>query len=119
VEIKDGATLEINGGGYASRNLQIECRERITIGADVAIGPDVIIRDNDGHPLTIDGHKSTNPIKIGRKVWIGARSRILKGVTIGDGSIIAAGSVVTKDIPANCIAGGVPAKVLQSGVSWS
>lgn len=119
VELKDGAVLELQGGnGYASRNLQIECRERITIGPGAAIGPDVIIRDNDGHPLTTEDHAAVRPVVIGRKVWIGGRSIILKGVTIGEGSIIAAGSVVTHDIPPNCIAAGAPAKVVRQGVSW-
>lgn len=119
IDIKDNASLIINGEGYASRNLQIECRERITIGSGAAIGPDVIIRDTDSHPLTDPNHKLTQPITIGDKVWIGARAIILKGVTIGDGSIIAAGSIVSKSIPSNCIAAGAPAKVIRENISWS
>jgi len=120
VEVKDGALLELQGGnGYASRDLQIECRERITIGPGAAIGPGVMIRDNDGHPLTTEGHQSTLPVTIGRRVWIGAKAIILKGVTIGEGSIVAAGSIVTHDIPAHCLAAGVPAKVVREGVSWT
>lgn len=53
------------------------------------------------------------PIVIGKKVWIGANATILSGVTIGDNSIVAAGSVVTKDIPPNVIVGGVPAKIIK------
>ena len=53
------------------------------------------------------------PIRIGRRVWIGANVVITKGVTIGDNSVIAAGAVVTRDIPANVVAGGVPAKVIK------
>ncbi|MCJ9729719.1 acyltransferase [Bradyrhizobium sp. PRIMUS42] len=56
----------------------------------------------------------SKPVRIGDDVFIGARSTIMKGVTIGDGSIIAAGSIVVSDVPSNCIAAGVPAKVLQS-----
>lgn len=120
VEVKEGAHLEFQGGrGYASRNLQIECRERITIGPGAAIAADVIIRDNDGHPLTTTGHLATAPVTIGRKVWIGTRCIILKGVTIGDGAVIAAGSIVTNDIPANCIAAGTPARVVRAAVSWT
>lgn len=120
VELKDGARLHIRGGdGYASRNLQIECRGLIEIGASVAIGPDVIIRDNDGHPVTPPTGEDVQPVRIGNKVWIGARSLILKGVTVGDGAIIAAGSVVTKDVPARTLAAGVPARVIKTGVSWN
>lgn len=119
VEVKDGATLELQGGGgYASRNLQIECHEYIRIGAGAAIGSDVIIRDNDGHPLTCENHRSVVPVLIGKKVWIGARSIILKGVEIGDGAIIAAGSLVNKNVPPNCLVAGVPAKVIRTNVSW-
>ena len=53
------------------------------------------------------------PIVLGKKVWVGSNSTILQGVTIGDNSIIAAGSVVTKDVPANTIVGGVPARILR------
>ncbi|WP_161494833.1 acyltransferase [Bradyrhizobium canariense] len=56
----------------------------------------------------------SKPVRIGNDVFIGARSTIMKGVTIGDGSIIAAGSVVVNDVPRNCVAAGVPAKFLQS-----
>jgi acetyltransferase-like isoleucine patch superfamily enzyme len=59
------------------------------------------------------------PVHIGNKVWIGANVTILKGVSIGDGSVIAAGSVVTRSIPANCLAGGIPAKVIKENVAWS
>ena len=88
-----------------------------------------LIMDNDAHPhdyLLRRGayekevgeeeyyrHIPTAPIVIGDDVWIGARCQILKGVHIGARSIIAAGSVVTKDIPSDCIAGGNPAKVLR------
>jgi acetyltransferase-like isoleucine patch superfamily enzyme len=58
------------------------------------------------------------PIIIGNNVWIGTNVTVLKGVTIGDGAIIAAGSVVTKDVPANCMAAGVPAKVIKEHVKW-
>ncbi len=53
------------------------------------------------------------PIKIGNNVWIGANSTILPGVTIGDGAIIAAGAVVSKDVPENAVVGGVPAKIIK------
>jgi acetyltransferase-like isoleucine patch superfamily enzyme len=107
----------------------IWAKDRITIGNDVNIGGDSIIVDNDAHPIDylqrrasyvrdfgLDTYLSeigTAPIEIGDDVWIGARCQILKGVTIGSRSIIAAGSVVTKDIPADVIAGGNPCKVLK------
>ena len=53
------------------------------------------------------------PIKIGCRVWIGAHATVLPGVTIGDNAVIAAGAVVTKDVPANAVVGGVPAKIIK------
>ncbi|OON88411.1 hypothetical protein BXO88_01045 [Oribacterium sp. C9] len=53
------------------------------------------------------------PIHIGKNAWIGARSTILQGVTVGDNAVIAAGAVVTKDVPANSIVGGVPARLIK------
>jgi acetyltransferase-like isoleucine patch superfamily enzyme len=60
----------------------------------------------------------TKPVHIGNHVWIGMNVMILKGVTIGDGAIIAAGSVVNRDVPERCLAGGVPAKVIKENVQW-
>lgn len=68
--------------------------------------------------LALDKRVPEQPVEIGNNVWIGVGATILKGVTIGDGAIIAAGSVVTKDIPARCLAAGVPAKVIKTDVEW-
>ena len=56
------------------------------------------------------------PIVLGKRVWIGSNSTILQGVTIGDNAVIGAGSVVTKDIPAGCIAAGVPARIIRNSL---
>ena len=104
-------------------------QEKITIGNDVNIGGDCLIMDTDAHPhdyiqRRADYWKSidkesyrklipTAPVVIDDDVWIGAGCQILKGVHIGARSIIAAGSVVTKDIPEDCIAGGNPCKLIR------
>lgn len=74
--------------------------------------------DSDAHEGLWAGYEKTKPIKIGNHVWIGTRVTILKGVTVGDNAIIAAGAVVTHDVPANSIVAGVPAKVINSNVNW-
>lgn len=117
VYINNGASL-ILGSGYINNNLNLSCFERIEIGNDVAISENVCIRDSDNHNILSSNHKKTLPIKIGNKVWIGMNVTILKGVPIGDGCIIAAGSVVNKDIPNKCLVGGVPAKILKQNVEW-
>lgn len=93
--------------------------DNIRIGKDVIIAPCVTIRDTDhGFDRTdipIRQQKiQTSPVIVEDDVWIGHGASILKGVTIGKGSIVAAGSVVTKDVPAYSIVGGVPAKIIKS-----
>lgn len=113
----NGAKLKL-GSGFFNSNIKIRCHERIEIGEDVAISHDVTIMDSDAHEGLWEGYEKTKPIKIGNHVWIGTRVTILKGVTIGDNAIIAAGSVVTKDVPNNTIVAGVPAKVIKTDINW-
>jgi acetyltransferase-like isoleucine patch superfamily enzyme len=94
--------------------------KKIKIGEGAMIAPNVIIADSDFHVLwppedRINKSPEDNDkdVAIGKNVWICTNSIILKGVNIGDNSIIGAGSVVTNDIPANCIAAGNPAKVIK------
>lgn len=112
-----GAKLNL-GSGFFNSNIKIRCHERIEIGENVAISHDVTIMDSDAHEGLWEGYEKTKPIKIGNHVWIGTRVTILKGVTIGDNAIIAAGSVVTKDVPNNTIVAGVPAKVIKTDINW-
>ncbi len=87
----------------------------ITIEDDVLIGPKVnLITEN--HPLDPIDRRALicKPIVIKRNAWIGAAATILPGVTIGENSIVAAGAVVSKDVPDNVIAGGIPAKIIKS-----
>lgn len=87
----------------------------ITIEDDVLIGPQVkIVTEN--HPVDPGNRKSLDvkSVHIGKNVWLGAGAIILPGVTVGENSIVAAGAVVTKDVPANTIVGGVPAKFIKS-----
>lgn len=101
-----------------NNHCQIICSEHIKVGNDVAIASDVIIRGCDDHKIISCPHEMTKPVLIGNHVWIGQRAMILKGVTIGDGAIVAAGSIVTKDIPANTLVAGIPAKIIKREVYW-
>ena len=125
-KIFSGATIFINknaglilGNGYINNNLTLHCHQQIEIGENVAIGENVSISDSDSHFIsTTPDYKMTQPVIIGNHVWIGMNVIILKGVHIGDGAIIAAGSVVTRNIPDSCLAGGVPARVIKENVKW-
>jgi acetyltransferase-like isoleucine patch superfamily enzyme len=97
---------------------RIVAHKKIEIGENVVVARFVSILDHDHAFKSENGNFEFNgynfaPIKIGNNVWIGDKVTILKGVTIGDNVVIAANAVVTKDIPSNVIAGGVPAKVLK------
>lgn len=108
------------------QNLTIVSNTRVIAYADIEIGDNCIIgweaqiMSGDGHPVYKNGQliNAPRPIKIGNHVWIGSRAVILKGVTIGDDAIVAANSVVTKDVPPGCVVAGNPAKVVQDDIKW-
>lgn len=109
------------GYGYINSGTQLRCKERLEIGDGCAIGRNVMIMDYDAHDIIYENgstNNSTAPIIIGKHVWIGANVIVLKGVTIGNNSIIGAGSVVTSDIPADSIAVGIPARVIKNNTNW-
>ena len=95
--------------------------DSVTIGKECLLGADVIIADNDFHPLKPDNRRYSNiiddigvgSILIGDNVFIGTRSIILKGVSIGSNSVIGAGSVVVSSIPSGVVAAGNPARVIR------
>jgi len=110
----------IIGNNVGISGSTIRVTRGVTIGDNVLIGSGCIITDTDAHPLNWrdrrEGHdEKTNsqPIVIGSDVFIGARSFILKGVNIGERSIIGAGSVVSRDVPADCVVAGNPARVVK------
>lgn len=114
-----GAALVVHGGwSFLNTNATLNCHKRIEIGRGCAISDNVCIDDSDSH--VIDGNEEymTAPIVIEDHVWIAKNVTVLKGVTIGEGAIIGAGSVVTKSIPAHCLAVGNPARVIRENVSW-
>jgi acetyltransferase-like isoleucine patch superfamily enzyme len=115
---KEGAEINI-GNGVGMSGTILFAWKRITIGDYCQIGVGAKIYDTDFHPLCMeeriyagDGYSAAAPVTLGKGVWIGADSKVLKGVNIGDGAVVASGSVVTKDVPAYAIVGGVPAKVI-------
>lgn len=107
----------------AGRNLYlgigsvVVARESITIGENVLIAEHVTIRDQD-HTIVPTGDRgrvgfTTSPIVIGDNVWLGAKVTVIQGVTIGNNVVVGANSVVTHDLPDNCVAVGAPARVVR------
>ncbi len=115
LSVEDGATLELKRGCGVSA-CQIIANTSIEIGEGSMIGAGCLICDSDMHEVPLGATRAIamSPIKIGRGVFVGARSIVLKGVNIGDGAVIGAGSVVIKDVPAGMLAAGNPAKVIRS-----
>jgi UDP-3-O-[3-hydroxymyristoyl] glucosamine N-acyltransferase len=112
----------IIGKNVSFNSLTILARSKtISIGDGTLIGGNCQIFDTDGHQIWPADERFTNPgfdadrsVSIGKNVFIGLNVLIMKNVEIGDNSIIAAGSIVTKSIPENCVAAGVPAKVIST-----
>lgn len=108
------AKLIIENNAYINYGTEISLMKEIVIGAYSLISIDCLIYDTDWHNLDgVSENIDAQPTRIGRGAWLGARVMVLKGVTVGDNSVIAANSVVTKDIPSNVLAGGNPARVIR------
>src|SRR4051812_38336446 len=114
------AQLRLGDGVVANVGARIVCMDDITIGPGTGLGWNSSIVDTDQHTLVVGGHvqRVHAPVVIGEKVWIGAGATILKGVTIGDCAVVAAGALVTSDVPAHALVGGVPARVIREDVDW-
>ncbi|BAU54900.1 Maltose O-acetyltransferase [Mucilaginibacter gotjawali] len=109
------ATIEVGENTFINTGTIITSRKHIQIGKNCQIANQVIMMDDDFHDVTVRESKSgKDNIIIGDNVWIATRAVILKGVTIGEGAVVAAGSVVTKDVPAYTLVGGVPAKFIKT-----
>ncbi len=122
INMKNNGTLEV-GENSSLRGVKCEIDgAAIRIGKNVMTSYDVYLRNHDSHRvLSLETEEVTNSpkdINIGDHVWLCEGSTILKGVTVGNDSIIALKSLVTKDVPANSIAAGSPAKIVKTGITW-
>ncbi len=111
-----GYNIEIGKNFYSNHNLTILDCSNVIFGNNVFIGPNCSFYTAE-HPIDFEtrnkGLEYAKPMKIGNNVWLGGSVTILSGVIVGNNVVIGAGSVVTKDIPDNCIVAGVPAKVIK------
>ena len=110
--LTEGAEIKI-GPNCGFSGTVISSAAKITIGENVRCGANTLITDTDWH--TNDSRTGSNmPVVIERDVWLGVNVSVLKGVTIGQNTLVAAGSIVTQSLPPNVIAAGVPARVISS-----
>lgn len=111
-----GKNIEMGENVYFNFNCVLLDVAKIIIGSNVMFGPNVQVY-TAGHPLDASlrrqGQEFGKTIKIGNDVWVGGNAVLCPGITIGDESIIAAGSIVTKDVPARVVVGGNPAKIIK------
>lgn len=118
IEIVNGGKLSI-GQGAANVGLAIMCAKEVTIGNGVRIGRNVSIRDWNGpHVIINDHYRNHAPVHIEDHVWLCTGCTIMPGVTVGEGSVVAANATVTKDVPPHSLVGGSPAKVLKENIEW-
>ncbi len=109
--LTEGAEIHI-GLNCGFSGTVIGCASKIVLDENVRCGANTLITDTDWH--TDDPRTGPDaPVTIGKGVWLGVNVTVLKGVTIGENTLVAAGSLVTQTLPANVVAGGVPAKVLK------
>ncbi|WP_138754124.1 DapH/DapD/GlmU-related protein [Paenibacillus sinopodophylli] len=113
VTVERNAELIVGDNVFFNYGLDIGCTQSILIGSNTIIGPMVNIIDTNFHPVDMEDQSRGKSIVISDNVWVGRGAVILPGVTIGANSVIAAGSIVTRDIPSNVLAGGMPAKVIR------
>ena len=136
ITVCDTGQVYVGNYSQVGPNSVIRCVDSVRIGDYTMISTNVVISDNNNHPInpldreeiqkTSAGsdlrsmkYSDHSPIIIGNRCWIGEYSRICKGVSVGDGSIVAANAVVTKDVPANTIVAGNPARIVKSDIDQS
>lgn len=111
-----GSNISLGNNFYANHNLVILDAAEVSIGHNVFLGPNVGIYTS-GYPLDTGrrnaGLEYANPVTIGSNVWIGAGTSILPGISVGDDTVVGAGSVVNRDLPPGVVAAGNPCRVIR------
>ena len=109
-------SIRVGDAVLMSPGVRIACSDEITIGDGVMLANGAYVTDSDWHGLydRVERPETVAPVRIGDNAWLGDGAKVLKGVTIGENSIVAAGAVVTRDVPANVVVAGNPAKVVKA-----
>ena len=117
IEIFKNAELVIDELG-TNINFTLICGKKIELKGHVSVGRDVDIRDTNAHLIAMDGYKILRPVLIENHVWLCSNVHICPGVKVRAGSVIAANTVVLQNVPAHCLYGGSPAKIIQENIAW-
>lgn len=121
VNVETGAcfTPDLKIGNNSGIGIHCELNGPVVIGNDVLMGPEVIVYTQNHKfkdldlPIRKQGYSEVQPVEIGDDVWLGRRCMVMPGVRIGRGCVVAAGAVVTKDVPPYCVVGGIPARIIK------
>lgn len=116
-----GARLYIGDNSYLANGSMVLSQREVRIGKGCSISWHVLIMDSSSYAVGYPDDEPqvrAGPVVIGDHVWIGCRAVILKGVSVGDGAVIANNAVVTRDVPAGAMVAGNPARVVREGVVW-
>ena len=116
-----GAGVTIGNGVMLNYGVEVYAARQVTIGDDVSIGDLAAVYDTDFHEIEQGAEIGVAPVTIGSNVWIGRQAIVLPGVAIGDHAVVAAGAVVTRDVPARTLVAGNPARPvreLQAADDW-
>jgi acetyltransferase-like isoleucine patch superfamily enzyme len=111
---ESGGELTVGERVFINQGATVVASLSISIGDDARIGDHVAIYDTDHHPVEQDAPVRRAPVRIGRNVWLARGAIVLPGVTIGDHSVVAAGAVVTDDVPDRALVAGNPARVIRT-----
>ena len=119
IQLFNGGRMEVGKNFYCNIGATFICSGSIKIGNGVICGRNVTIREYHGdHFINSPDYKCSEPIEIGDHVWLCEHSTIMPGVKVGSGSVVAAHSLVTHDVPPNSLVMGLPARVVRSNVQW-
>jgi acetyltransferase-like isoleucine patch superfamily enzyme len=109
-----GARVTIGDGTFINNGTVVSARSQVRIGRRCQIAPGVVVMDSDFHEVgDLSRPGPSRPIFIGDDVWLATRAMVLKGVTIGNGAVVASGAVVTRDVPPHTLVAGVPARPVR------
>lgn len=112
--VAPGAELRLGDHVFVNKGVLLYARREVVVGDHCSFGDYACVWDTNFHEVAPGEGTTVAPVRIGRNVWVGRQAIVMPGVTIGDHAVVAAGAVVTKDVPARSVVAGVPARVVRA-----